>query len=107
MHVCTLSHFSCVQLSVTLRTVAHKAPLSMEFSRQEYWSWFSCPPPGDLPDPGVNPMSFTSPVLAGGFFTKGHNEILNLNKISQSATHLNGTLSLLKHQSMLECFLFY
>ena len=65
MHVCTLSHFSCVQLSVTLRTVAHKAPLSMEFSRQEYWSWFSCPPPGDLPDPGVKPMSVMPPALAG------------------------------------------
>ena len=43
------SHFSHVQLTVTLWTVAHQAPLSMGFSRQEYWSELSCPPPGDLP----------------------------------------------------------
>ena len=42
----------------------------MEFSRQEYWSALSFPPPGDLPDPGMNPsMSLVSPALAGGFFT--------------------------------------
>ena len=40
--------------SVTLRTVAHQAPLSMGFSRQEYWSGLPCPSPGDLPDPGSN-----------------------------------------------------
>ena len=45
------------------------APLSMEFSRQEYWSGFPCPTRGDLPDPGIEPMSHTSPALAGGFFT--------------------------------------
>ena len=37
----------------TPRTVAHQAPLSMGFSRQEYWSGLPCPPPGDLPDPGI------------------------------------------------------
>ena len=41
----------------------------MGISRQEYWSGLPCPPPGDLPDPGIEPMSPTSPVLAGGFFT--------------------------------------
>ena len=46
-----LSHFSHVQLFGTLRTVAHQAPLSMGFSRLEYWSGSPCPPPGDLPDP--------------------------------------------------------
>ena len=45
--------------------VAHQAPLSMGFSRQEYWSGLPCPPPGDLPDPGIEPAS---PSLAGGFF---------------------------------------
>ena len=49
--------------------VAHQAPLSMGFSRQEYRSGLSCPPPGDLPDPGIEPVSLTSPALAGGFFT--------------------------------------
>ena len=70
---------SVVSNSATPWTVAQQAPLSKGFSRQGYWSALPCPSPGDLPDPGVNPMSFTSPVLAGGFFTKGHNEILNLN----------------------------
>ena len=45
---------------MTLWTAAHQVPLSMEFSRQEYWSGFSCPPPGDLPDPGIEPMSLMS-----------------------------------------------
>ena len=46
-----LSHFSCVQLLQILWTVACQAPLAMGFSRQEYWSGLSCPPPGDLPNP--------------------------------------------------------
>ena len=53
---------------VTLWTVAHQAPLSMEFSRQEYWSQLPFPTPGDLPDPGIKPKFPASPVLAGGFF---------------------------------------
>ena len=52
--VCMLSCFSHVQLSVTLWTVAHHAPLSMGFSRQEYWSVLAFPYPGDLPDQGSN-----------------------------------------------------
>ena len=51
---------------VTPWTVACQAPLSMEFSRQEYWSGLPFPPPEDLPDPGIEPVS---PALAGGFFT--------------------------------------
>ena len=69
MSVCMLSHFSCVQLSATLWTVAHQAPLSMRFSRHEYWSGWSCPPPEDLPDTRIEPASLRSPALAGGVFT--------------------------------------
>ena len=58
---CTLSSFSCVWLFVTQWTVAHQAPLSMGFSRQEYWSGLPFPPPGDLPTPGIEPMLLTSP----------------------------------------------
>ena len=58
-----LSH---VRLFVTPRTVA---PLSMEFSRQEYWSRLPFPTPGDLPHPEIEPESLASPSLAGGFFT--------------------------------------
>ena len=50
-------------------TVAHQAPLSMGFSRQEYWSGLPCPPPGDLPDPGIELESLISPTLADSFFT--------------------------------------
>ena len=46
-----------------------QAPLSMGFSSQEYWSGLPCPPPGDLRDPGIEPMSLKSLALAGGFFT--------------------------------------
>ena len=66
-YACMLSHFSRVQLFVTLQTVACRAPLSMGFSRQEYWSGLPCPPPGDLPNPGIGPTSLMSPALAGGF----------------------------------------
>ena len=50
-------------------TVAHQAPLSMEFSKQEYWSGLPLPPPEDLPNPGIKPTSNVSPRLAGGLFT--------------------------------------
>ena len=63
-----LSHFSRVQL---LWTVAHQAPLSMGFSRQRILSGLPFPTPGDLSDPGFQPVSLTSPALAGGFFTTG------------------------------------
>jgi len=50
--------------SVTAWTVAHQAPLSLGFSRQGYWSGLPCPPPGALPDPGIEPLSNTPPALA-------------------------------------------
>ena len=62
-----LSCFNCVRLFVTLQI--NSLPLSVGFSRQEYWSGWPCPPPGDLPHPGIKPESFMSPVLADGFFT--------------------------------------
>ena len=65
----SLSHFSHVQLFVTLWTIVQQNPLSMEFSRQEYLSELPCPLPEDLPYPGIEPMSLMSPALAGGFFT--------------------------------------
>ena len=69
MGACVLSHFSCVHLFVTLWTVVHQVPLPMGFSRQEYWSGLPFSPPGDLPGPGIEPVSPTSPTLAGGFFS--------------------------------------
>ena len=58
-----------VQFFVTPRTVACQVPLSMEFSRQEYWSGLPFPSPGDLPDPEIEPVYLGSPALAGRFFT--------------------------------------
>ena len=62
--VCAQS-LGCVWLSATLWTVAHQAPLSIGFSRHEYWSGLLFPPPGDVAVPGIE---LASPALAGGFF---------------------------------------
>ena len=67
-HACAQS-FGRVRLSATPRTEAHRAPLSTEFSRQEYWSGLPFSPPGDLPDPGIEATSPAAHVLAKGFFT--------------------------------------
>ena len=68
-YACLLSCFRRVWLFATLRIVARQAPLSMRFSRQEYWSGLPCPPSGDLCDPGTEPTSLMSPALASRFFT--------------------------------------
>ena len=67
--VCVLSCFSRVQLFETPRTVALQVLLSMGFFWQEYWSGLPFPFPGDLPNPGIKPVSLMSPALAGRFFT--------------------------------------
>jgi len=66
-----LSRFSHVQLFATPWTVAHQVPLSMGFPRQESWNALPFPPPGDLPDPGIEPRSPVSPAQAGMFFSSG------------------------------------
>ena len=60
---------SIVFNSVTPWTVANQASLSMGFFRQEYWSRLPFPPPGDLPNLGIKPVSLVSPALASDFFT--------------------------------------
>ena len=67
-HVCVLSCFSRVRLLVTLWTVACQTPLSMGCSKQEYWNGLPCPPPGNLPNSGMETMSLMSPALAGRCF---------------------------------------
>ena len=62
MCTCVLSH---VRLFATPWTVAHQAPLSREFSRQEYWHRLPCPLPGDLPDPGIKPAVSCVSCMAG------------------------------------------
>ena len=68
MCACVLSRFRFIQLFVTPWTVARQAPLSMGFSRLEYWSVLPYPPTGDLPNLGIETASLISPALAGGFF---------------------------------------
>ena len=68
-HACMPSCFSRVRLFATLWTIACQAPLSMGFSRQEYWSGLPCPLSGDLLDPGIEPATLPSLALAGRFFT--------------------------------------
>lgn len=68
MCVCSVAQ-SCPTLCEPMETVAHQAPLSMEFFRQEYCSWLPFSTPGSLPDPRIEPASFVSPVLVGRFFT--------------------------------------
>ena len=77
-----LSRFSCVRLFVTLWTVALQAPLSMGFSRQDYWSGLPCPLSGDLPDPGIEPSSLMSPALGEGFLTTSAMTVILDNALS-------------------------
>ena len=65
-YTCVLSHFSHIRLFATLCMAARHAPLSMRFSRQEYWSGLPSPPPRDRPNPGTEPES---PALVGRLFT--------------------------------------
>ena len=67
IYVCLVQSLSRVRLFVVPWTVAHQASLSMGFPRQEYWNGLPFPSAGDLPDPGIEPASLTSPALAGGF----------------------------------------
>ena len=77
---------SCVWLFVTPWTVAHQAPLSMGYCRQEYWSRLPFSSPQDLPNPGIKPESLKSPELAGRFFTTSstinNKHTWNVSKIS-------------------------
>ena len=68
VHVYAKSLQSCPALCDPM-DVAHEAPLSMEFSREEYWSGLPFPSPGDLPDPGIKLVSPLSPAWADRFFT--------------------------------------
>ena len=85
-----LSRFSYVWLGATLWTIARQAPLSVGFSRHEYWSGLLWPPPG------IEPMSLVSPALAGGFFTTGATweaRFIQVVCISQSHTPLLASTS--------------
>ena len=69
---CPLSHFSRVRLFGTLWTVAPQAPLSMGFTRQEHWGGLPCPPPGDLPSPGIESSVSSAPALQADSLLLSH-----------------------------------
>ena len=83
-----LSWFCHVQLFATLWTVAHQAPLSMGFCRREYWSGLPCPPAGDPPDSGTEPV-FQPPARAGRFFTPSATWGAPFSFISSQSLELN------------------
>ena len=90
--MCTLSHFSHVQLFVIPWTVARQVPLLMGFSRQEYWSGLLFPPSGDLPESGIEPESLMSPALTGRFFTtsatwKAHQQLISILMCKDLGSH--------------------
>ena len=76
---------SCVRLFMSPWTVAHQAPLSMEFSRQEYWIMLPFLPPEDFPDSRVKPMSLLSLALAGRLFTTQPPFIKRVSNINEMA----------------------
>ena len=94
VRVCVLGRFSCVRLFATLWTTAHQAPLSMDFSRQEYWSGSLCPPPGDLPDLGIKSRS---PALQADSLPLSHQgRPLDTESKSSSSMDLENLLYFLK-----------
>jgi len=89
---------NCILLFATPWTVAHQGPLSMEFSRQDYWSGLPFPTPGHLPDPGIKPTSLESPALAGGFFTTEP-----LGKLYHGITAIQFFLFILRLLALVSC----
>ena len=98
---CTLSHFSHVWLFSTPWTVAHQAPLSMGFSRQEYWSGLPCPSQGDLPNLGIEPRS---PALAGKSLPLSHlGSLIYISICPYEQMHVKMSI----HKEMLVCIDLY
>ena len=91
--ILSIGMLSCVRLFGTLWTVACQAPLSMGFSRQEYWSELPFPSPGDLANPGIEPTSLASPALAGRFFTTASPGKPYLSLLRSNFSHLSCTTS--------------
>ena len=100
MYECMLCHFSRLRLFETLWTVALQARPSIRFSRQEYWSGLPCPPPGDLPDPGIEPASLRSPALGADSLP-----LASLGKftISQSLLKLMSIESMMPSNHLILC----
>ena len=102
-HMGSLNQVLRVQLFATLGTVVCQVSLSMGFSRQEYWSGLPCPPPGDLPDAGIKPVSLMSPALEGKFLccsyccSHSYARSCDLPLLKSLAASLPGPLTSLRH----------
>ena len=93
-----LSCYSHIQLFTILWIVACQTSLSMGFSRQEYWNGFPCSPPGDLPDPGIEPTSLISSALWGGFITTEPTSSLKIHRVSRDFLLILGTVLFKKNK---------
>ena len=80
VRACMLSHFSCAWLFAAPWTEACQVPLSMKFSRQENWSGLPCPPPWDLPDPGIEPTPSAAPALQANSLLMSHQGSLMIDR---------------------------
>ena len=89
---CILNRFSHVGFFATQWTIAPWAPLSMEFSRQVYWNGLPCPPPGNLPNPGIEPACHVSSALASGFFTTNEHNLTFKSHFVRLREQTNGCL---------------
>ena len=98
LHVCCAKSLQSCLTPATLWTVALQAPLSMGFSRQEYWSGLRCLPPEVLPNPETEPMSLVSLALASGFFTTRAPLRTHLFPLSKSAPFLHYNFTLVSGQ---------
>ena len=104
---CVLNHFSCVWLFATLWTVTCQAPMSMGFSRQEYWSGLPCPPGGSS-HPGIEPASLTSPALAIDklfFLGKASIAFIRFSKESLTYIAIMSLFSVINYQVFIESLL--
>ena len=90
--LCVLSYFSHVQLFWPPCTGAHQAPLSMEFSRQQYWNGLLFPSPGDLPYPGPEPASLESLALASKFFPTNATQEAGLSIVTLNVNRVNTSI---------------
>ena len=104
-HVCVLGHSVMSNSFKTPWTVALQAPLSTEFSRQEYWSELLFPSPGDLPDPGIKPVSPVAPALADRIFTTEPRGKLHYEHPPPAGTFVTTDEPTLTHPSHPKCML--
>ena len=108
VHVYMVSHFTAVQLFATLWIMACQFLLSVGFSRQEHWSGLPCPPPGNLPNPGMELISLTLPALTGRFLTRSATWEAPLRCMPKTdITYCKSTILQLRKKKIVSLFQYY